>query len=341
MNFSLRRFLAATRTRSQEFLRDHAALSWNLLVPVLMVAGFAAIFSGPGRPIFTVALLGEQAVESFSHPFLQTPHVRFYSEPDQALALRKVARHRVDLVLDLRGPTPRYWSNPESSKAQLAERLLLGSHDLAPQRETVSGEAVRYVDWLLPGILGMNLMFSCLWGVGFVIVRYRKSGHLKRLSATPLTALEFVSAQIVSRMAVVIIATIIMYIGCDLLIDFPMEGNYLDLMLLTVLGSLALTSMGLLIAARVSSEEVSSGLLNFLSAPMMILSGVFFSLDGSPEFVRWIADLLPLTHLLDAARQIMLDGVPLNQLGQPLLILSAQTLLFLGLGAWMFKWTRD
>ena len=341
MSFSARRFLAATRTRSVEFLRDRAALTWNLLVPVLMVAGFAAIFSGPGKPIFTVAITGQPDLQSVEHPFLETPHLRFYAEADPELALAKLARHRIDLVLELGDGGPRYWSNPESSKSALAERLLLGSGGPPPSRELVSGRPVRYVDWLLPGILGMNLMFSCLWGVGFVIVRYRKSGHLKRLQATPLTALEFVSAQITSRLTVVVIATVIMYVGCDLLIDFPMEGSYLDLLLLTILGGLALTSMGLLIAARVASEEVSSGLLNFLSAPMMILSGVFFSLDGSPRFVHWIADLLPLTHLLEAARAIMLDGATLGQLMQPVLILLAMTVICLGLGAWMFKWTRD
>ena len=180
MSFSPRRFLAATRTRSLEFLRDRASLSWNLLVPVLMVLGFAAIFSGPGRPIFTVAVLGEKPISEYQHPFLDTPHLRFYNESDRSTALSKVARHRVDLVIDLESTPPRYWSNPESSKAELAERLLLGSGGPPPIRETVTGRAVRYVDWLLPGILGMNLMFSCLWGVGYVIVRYRKSGHLKR-----------------------------------------------------------------------------------------------------------------------------------------------------------------
>ncbi len=341
MMFSPRRFLAATRTRSLEFLRDRASLSWNLLVPVLMVLGFAAIFSGPGRPIFTIAVTGEQPLASHTHPFLETPNLRFYPEPNRDAALAKLAQHRIDLVLDLDSTPPKYWSNPESSKAKLAERLLLGSGGTTPVRETVTGRAVRYVDWLLPGILGMNLMFSCLWGVGFVIVRYRKSGHLKRLRATPLTALEFVSAQIVSRMAVVVTATVIMYLGCDLLIDFPMEGTYIDLLLLTILGGLALTATGLLIAARIASEELSSGLLNFLTAPMRVLCGVFFSPGGSPDFVQWLSQLLPLTHLLEAARAIMLDGTPLRQLGQPVLILVIWTIACLGIGAWMFKWTRD
>lgn len=337
--FSLRRFRAATVARSTEFLRDRSALSWNLLFPVLMVLGFAAIFSGPGQPQFKVAVLGEVVPQA--HPFLATPHVQFYAETDVDTAVRKVARHRVDLLLDLRATPPRYWVNAESAKGALAERLLLAAGGAAPQKQQVQGKAIRYVDWAMPGILGMNLTFSCLWGVGYVIVRYRKSGHLKRLQATPLSALEFICAQIVSRVALVLLTTTMMYVGCDAFMDFPMEGAYLDLLLVTLLGTLSLTSMGLLVAARVGSEEISGGLLNFISSPMLVLSGVFFSLDGSPRWVQALGEIFPLTHMLSAVRAIMFDGATLADLGYPLSILALITALCLGLGATLFKWTPD
>ena len=339
--FSFQRFRAATIARSLEFLRDRSALAWNLMFPVVMVLGFAAIFSGPGQPMFKVAVISAQELTPQLHPFLATPHTHFYREPDLQIALRKVARHRVDLLLDLDGAQPRYWINPEAPKGVIAEKLLLASGGVVPHKEQVSGKPVRYVDWAMPGILGMNLMFSCLWGVGYVIVRYRKSGHLKRLSATPLSALEFVSAQIVSRLAVVLLTTTIMYAGCNMFMHFPMEGFYLDLILVTVLGSLSLTSMGLLVAARVGSEEISGGLLNVISSPMMVLSGVFFSLDGAPRWVQMLGEFFPLTHMLSAVRAIMLDGASLADLLYPLSVLAGITVVCLTFGSLLFKWTQD
>jgi ABC-type multidrug transport system permease subunit len=343
--FSFQRFRAATIARSLEFLRDRSALAWNLMFPVLMVLGFAAIFSGPGQPVFKVAVIAPVEPSAELHPFLATPHIQFYRENDLDAARRKVARHRIDLLLefssDATGVHPRYWVNPESAKGALAEKLLLAAGGTTPDKQQETGKAIRYVDWAVPGILGVNLMFSCLWGVGYVIVRYRKSGHLKRLNATPLRALEFVSAQIVSRLALVMTTTTLMFVGCNLFMHFPMEGSYLDLFVLTLIGALSLTSMGLLVAARVGSEEISGGLLNLISSPMMILSGAFFSLDGSPRWVQAIADVFPLTHLLSAARSIMLDGVPLLDLGGPLLMLLGTTAACMAFGSLLFKWTSD
>ena len=339
--FSFQRFRAAAVARSLEFLRDRSALAWNLMFPIMMVLGFAAIFSGPGQPLFKVAVLADRDVSAELHPFLATPHTHFYREPRLEPAIRKVARHRVDLLLDFTTTPPRYWMNPESQKGVILEKLLLASGGTTPEKQSAEGKAIRYVDWAMPGILGVNLMFSCLWGVGYVIVRYRKSGHLKRLNATPLTALEFVSAQIVSRLALVMVTSTLMFTGCNLFVHFPMEGSYLDLFLITLIGSLSLTAMGLLVAARVGSEEISGGLLNLLSSPMMILSGAFFSLDGSPRWVQLIAEIFPLTHMLNAARSIMLDGTPLLDLGYPLFMLLGMTAAFMTFGSLLFKWTQD
>jgi ABC-2 type transport system permease protein len=340
--FSLTRLLAATWARSLEFLRDRSALGWNLAFPILMVGGFAVIFSGPPQPLFKVAVIAPPAValDAQLHPFLATPHIRFYRETAPAAVELKVARHRVDLGLDLSQTPTRYWVNPESQKGVLAERLLSTSGPM-PQVQAVSGAPIRYVDWVVPGVLGMNLMFSCLWGIGYVIVRYRKSGYLKRLNATPLTALEFICAQLLSRLALVLLVVVIMYAGCNAFLHFRMEGSYLDLFIVTVIGGVAMTAMGLVIASRVTSEELAGGLLNVFSWPMMVLSGVFFSLDGAPDIVRLAADAFPLTHLLAAARAVMLDGAGLTDLAYPLLMLGGMAALFLSWGALSFRWTQD
>ena len=184
----------------------------------------------------------------------------------------------------------------------------------------------------------MNVMFSALFGVGFVIVRYRKNGVLKRLKATPVTAFEFLSAQIVSRLWLILLFTIAVYVGTDLFVGFRMYGSYVDLLLVLVVGALSLISLGLIIAARMTSEETANGLLNLLSWPMMLLSGVWFSLEGSPELVQHAALLLPLTHMIEAARAIMIDGKGLPEIYHHLLAMLGMTALFTALGARTFRW---
>jgi ABC transporter DrrB family efflux protein len=220
------------------------------------------------------------------------------------------------------------------------EKLLLAAVPAA-SRQPVNGPALRYVDWLFPGILGMNMMFSCLFGVGYVVLRYRKSGFLKRLYATPLNAFEFLSAQVLSRLGLILFVTVVLYAGIGAIIGFHNAGNTLLLLLLAVVGALSMIALGLTIAARFASEELVGGLLNLLTWPMMLLSGIWFSLEGSPRWVQWIAHLFPLTHAIDAARGVMIDGAGVGQIAPHLLYLAVTALVFLTFGAWSFRWRID
>lgn len=338
-----RRLVAMTWARSLEFLRDRSALGWNIAFPVLMVAGFAMIFSGPGQPLFKVAVLApaEAALDASLHPFLGTAHVQFYREGAVEPAVGKVRRHQVDLLLDLRAAPGRYWVNAESPKGQTAERLLLAAGGGALDRQVVPGAPIRYVDWVVPGLLGMNMMFACLFGIGYVIVRYRKSGYLKRLNATPLTAFEFLGAQLLSRLVLTVAITVFCFAGTTLFLHFRVDGSYLDLFVVTVLGAFSMIAMGLIVSARVTSEELAGGILNLLSWPMMVLSGVFFSLDGAPRAIQLAAQAFPLTHILEAARAIMLEGATLADVGGHVAALAGMSVLFLAAGAALFRWTQD
>jgi ABC-2 type transport system permease protein len=337
----MRRMLAVLHARNLEFLRDRATLAWNLLLPVALVIGLAIIFGGPERPLFKVGVLhSAERIDPAAHPFLRTHYVGFFTARNETDAVRKVSRHQMDLLLDLRA-APRYWVNADSPKGYIVEKLLLESDPAGLRREAVSGDAVRYVDWLLPGILGMNIMFSCLFGVGWVVVRYRKNGFLKRLRATPLRAIEFISAQVLSRLILTLLVTVFVFVGLRLVLDFPMEGSALLLLLVATLGSIAMISIGLFIAARFTSEELASGILNVLTWPMMLLSGVWFSLEGSAEWVQWIAKIFPLTQMLDAARAIMLDGAGIAQIYPQLAFLVGTSVIFLTLGAVFFRWRAD
>ncbi len=330
---SSRRFLAAFNARNLEFLRDRTALGWNFIMPVLIVIGFAFAFATGERDLFKVAVHGDTGKNPEYSAFLSLQHIQFIPVTELEAEITKVDRHQIDLLLDI--DQRRFWVNSTSANGYILEQLLQG---YKLQKQSLSGREIRYVDWVIPGVLGMNITFSALFGVGYVIVRYRKNGVLKRLRASPLTAFEFLSAQIASRMLMILSVTIFVYTGTHLLVGFQMFGSYWLLLLILFLGALSLISVGLLIAARLSSEEAANGVLNLISWPMMLLSGVWFSLEGSHPLVQQLALLLPLTHMVSAARAVMIEGAGLLDVTPQLLVLAGFSLVFIFLGARTFRW---
>ncbi|MBI3774228.1 MAG: ABC transporter permease [Gammaproteobacteria bacterium] len=333
----MKRFFAVLHARNLEFLRDRSALAWNIILPFFIVLGFAFAFSGGPRDLFKVGVYRGNPSEQSDIAFLKTKYVQFIPVDNLQTAQRKVEHHQLDMLLDV-GPPTRYWINTDSPNGYVLEQMLRGSGAETFERNALTGREVRYVDWLAPGIFAMNMMFSCLFGIGYVIVRYRKNGVLKRLKATPLGAFEFLTAQVVSRMSLIALVTTIVYVGCDLLIDFTMHGSYIMLAFTFTLGAVCLISLGLLTAARFASEEFAGGVLNVLTWPMMLLSGVWFSLEGTHPWVQKIAQIFPLTHVVNAARAIMLDGAGFVEVLPQLLVLGVMSAVFLGLAAALFRW---
>ena len=337
----LKRIYAIFRARNLEFVRDRSSMSWNIILPVVLMFGLSFIFSGADRSEYTVGVLqsGEE-LDLDQHPFLDTRYISFVVINNEEVGFRRISRHRLDLLVQFDEPS-RYWINPDSRKGYFAELALLQSENTTSsgiQKAQIVGEPVRYVDWVLPGILGMNMMFSCLFGVGYVVVRYRKNGFLKRLRATPLRAIEFVIAQVASRLLLIMLITSIVYVGTKYFLDTRMDGSYVALFMVALVGAIALLSMGLLVAARVTSEELAGGLLNLFTWPMMLLSGVWFSLEDADPWVSQVANIFPLTHVLKSARAVMLDGATLLDVAPALISLTLLSMLFLGLGAAMFRW---
>jgi ABC-2 type transport system permease protein len=343
---------AMFRARNHEFFRDRAAFGWNFLFPFLLVAGFGLIFGSRGHQDFKVGLFPSPAGEILSVSdmaiptfFKTAPQIEFAGFATRKDGLFSLRHHKIDFLLQTGGPPHRYWINDSSPKGILVESLFKAGlippeMSVAAIKGAVQGREVRYIDWLFPGILTMNMMFSALWGVGFVVVRYRKNGVLKRLKATPVTALEYMTAQMLSRIFLLMFTTVIVWVGSDLIFSFHVEGSYLDLFLVFFLGSMSLTALGLVVASRGTSEEFTSGLLNFIGWPMMFLSGVWFSLEGAPRWIRLAAEALPLTHMLRAVRRIMNEGAGMAEVGPEMAVLGGMTLGFLLVGAALFSWNR-
>jgi ABC-2 type transport system permease protein len=341
----MKRFWAIFVARNLEFFRDRSTLIWNIMMPVILVFGFAFAFPGDGGATYKIGTYGPApaAGSASDVAFLHYKYLRFLPYDGLEVPLDRLAHHQLDMVLDF--SKGEYYVNDSSSNGYVLERMLGSSTAVsAPTvaasfaKKTVSGAPIRYVDWFMPGLIGINILFGSLSGVGFVIVRYRRNGVLKRFKATPTRPIEFVSAQVLSRFFIIAVMSGIVFMGTNLFLHFRMAGSWPLLILVNVLAILCMIALGLVFSSRIKSEEVAGGLMNLITWPMMIFSGVFFSLEGTPAAMRAASRIFPITYYIEASRAIMLDGAGLAAVGLDLVVLAAMTLVFLAAAAALFKW---
>ena len=334
---SLKTFIKTVRAiliaRLREFYRDKAALYWHLILPCFIITSFYFIFDSNQTPTYKVGVVGAENIHHSSESgdlfrnikkplfskkpqseeFFQLKYVQFIPQEKQEAALDKIRSHTLDMLVQPGNPL-QYWINDSNKKAYFLEKILKGSYHKPIQKNPSLDRAVSYVDWVFPGILALNILFSCLWGVGWLIVKYRDDGYLKRLNATPLKVYHFILGQMLARLIIIFFGTSVILIVGSWLIDFDQQGSYLDLFICYFFGGLSLISIGLLVAARTTSKEFADGALNLFSWPMIIFSGMWFSLEGAPSWLLAIAYSLPLTHLVESTRKIMLEGAVLSEL---------------------------
>ncbi|MDA8425539.1 MAG: ABC transporter permease [Treponema sp.] len=342
----MKKFWAVFVARNLEFFRDRSTLIFNLAFPIILILGFAYAFPGGGGTTFKIGLVGDRpaagSVEDVA--FLHYKHLQFLPYAGLATPLDRLAHDQIDMVIDF--SKREYYVNEASSNGYVLEKMFAAgdSSAAAPasggifSRNTVSGTPIRYVDWLVPGVLGINILFGSLSGVGFVIVRYRRNGVLKRFKATPLSAFQFVSAQVLSRFFIVAFLSTVIFAGTDSVLHFRMAGSWALLALVNALAILCMISLGLVFSSRIKSEEAAGGIMNLITWPMMILSGVFFSLEGTPQAMQIASRAFPITYYIEASRAVMLDGAGLARIAGDLGVLAAMTLVFLAAAAALFKW---
>ncbi|MBV1884899.1 MAG: ABC transporter permease [Gammaproteobacteria bacterium] len=345
----MKHFLAIFVARNKEFYRDKASLSWAIIFPVLIITLFAFSFA-EDKPQYKIGVhvSDMEAMDALKQQ-LDVKFVQWIRQDSLPKAINKIKHHQLDLLISFtqisstQNQSLRYWINASSPGGYFLEQALLEQQRASPltlHKELVNGRAVRYLDWVIPGILAMNMMFGCLFGVGYVIVNYRQNGVLKRLKATPLNAFEFLTAQIFSRLIISLTTTSAIFIGANYFFDTLMLGSYFHLLIVAALGAISLISIGLISACRTSSTELSNGILNIISLPMMFLSGVWFSLEGAHPHLQLLAQWLPLTHVVEAARAIMLDGASLRDIAPHLWALLGISAASLTLTPWIFRWDK-
>jgi ABC-type multidrug transport system permease subunit len=234
-------------------------------------------------------------------------------------------------------------TNPDARTARMvADRAV---QTAAGRREAVRAEnqlvhetGARYIDFVVPGLLGMNLMGSAMWGLGFAIVEARQKKLLKRLVASPMPRWQYLASFLLSRLAMLVIEVAAFLGFARLVFGVPFRGSLVELGFLCLLTSLAFSALGLLVASRAKTMEAVSGLMNLVMLPMWILSGVFFSASRFPAVIQPVVRALPLTAAIDAMRGNMLQGMNLGQMAAPVGILLAWFVVPFAVSLRIFRW---
>jgi ABC-2 type transport system permease protein len=342
MNKAEHPLVELTRTRILEFAREPEALFWVFIFPILLAAGLGLAFRNRPAEVLKIAVVSQQLAASVQHEKLLDVQQLSKSAAEDALRTGKVA-----LVVEpgANGEVVYGYddTNPEGRTARmLADRaiqLSAGRSDpVASAEQHMREPGSRYIDFLIPGLLGMNLMGSAIWGLGFSIVDARRKKLMKRLIATPMPKHYYLLSFILSRLLLLVIEVALLLGFSGLVFHVPVRGSFLVLGLLCILGSLSFSAMGLLIASRARTIEAVSGIMNLVMMPMWIVSGVFFSAQRFPDMLQPVIKALPLTAVIDALRANMLQGASFAQLSPEIGTLSAWLIVCFGIALKLFRW---
>lgn len=334
--------------RVREFYREPEAIFWVYGFPILMVVALGVAFRN--QPVEQISVdvervpgRGEQAVEALSHD----QHFKV-SLVDEAEWRRRLRTGRTDVAIV---PTSagnvrfQFWYDPSRPESVLARNTVndalqraAGRRDpAAVEDHRVAEPGGRYVDFLIPGLLGMSLMGGGLWGVGFVTVDMRIRKLLKRFLATPMKKRDFLAGIMLSRLIFLVPEVVVLLVFARFAFGVVIQGSILAMAFLILLGAVTFAGIGLLVASRAKTIEAVSGLMNLVMLPMWVLSGIFFSSERFPDFLQPLVKVLPLTPLIDALRAVSLEGATLTEQLAQIGILAAW-----GLGSFLvaLRWFR-
>lgn len=333
-----------TLVRLREFLREPEALFWSFAFPVLMAVALGVAFRTQDPPPIPVGVLAGEGAGALVERLAADPGLA-PREIDAAGAERALRNGAVHLVV-VPGDPPSYRfdpTRPEPRLARLAADAALqraaGRADAFAARELTEVPAgSRYIDWVVPGLIGLNIMSTGLWSIGFAIVNARTRKLLKRLVATPMRRSHFLLSHVLARLVFLALEVGVLVAFGTLVLGTTLNGGLVALGVVCLAGALSFGGLGLLVASRAKTIEAVSGWLNVVMLPMWLLSGVFFSSENFPAAVQPVIRALPLTALNDALRANMIDGLGLAPLWPQLAVLAAWGLVPFVLAMRIFRW---
>lgn len=330
-----------TMTRFRLFLREPEAVFWIFVFPILLAVGLGIAFRNRPADVLQVGATTAQLTQALSADKGLTA-----STLDEAAGTHALATGNI-LLLAIQtssGVSYKYDdTNPDARTARLlADRAIqtaAGRHEaVAASNQLIHETGARYIDFVVPGLLGMNVMSSAIWGMGFAIVEARQKKMLKRLVASPMPRWQYLGSYILSRLAMLVIEVGVFLGFARVAFGVPFRGSLAELGALCLLTSLAFSALGLLVASRAKTMEAASGLMNLVMLPMWILSGVFFSASRFPAVIQPFVKALPLTAAIDSFRGNMLQGMSLGQMIGPVAILLAWLIVAFSVSLRIFRW---
>ncbi len=328
--------------RFLEFLREPEALFWVFVFPILLAAGLGIAFRNRPAEVLRIAAATPEIAQSLRQEKLLDVQQLDVKTAQEELRSGKVA---LLAVLGTSGTVEYRYddTNPEGRAARLladqAVQRAAGRADPVATTDRLTSEAgSRYIDFLIPGLLGMNLMGSAMWSIGFAIVDARRKKLLKRLVASPMPRPYYLLSFLLSRILLLVLEVGVLVGFGALFFHVPVRGSLADLVILCILGSLSFAAVGLLLVSRTKTIEAASGLMNVVMMPMWIASGVFFSSQKFPDLMQPVIKVLPLTAVIDALRANMLQGANLAQLAPQVGIISFWLVICFALALKLFRW---
>ena len=329
-------------TSFREFIRTPEAVFWTYGFPVIMAMVLGLAFSRDVKPPLPVVVVQAQAL---ADALKKNERLSVTELPrEQAQQGFKRGKFVVMLEGSVADPKMSYDSlRPDAELARLlVERTLLDrgrDGQEVIEVSTVKIPGSRYIDFLIPGLIGLNLLGAGMWGVGFNVVRMRDRKMLRRLMVTPMRRVEFLFAFTLSRLVLVIPDAVLIILFGVLAFDVPVLGSLWIILLLTLLGGFCFMALGLLVAARTKTVEGVSGIMNLVMVPMWLLGGSFFSSERFPDAMQWLIQALPITHINDALRAVMLEGSGLTEVWGQLLFLLLFAVACLLSAVKLFRWS--
>jgi ABC-2 type transport system permease protein len=333
--------------RFKEYTREPEALFWSFGFPILLAIGLGIAFrSKPADVVHVAVVAGGPRAPTLAAALKRDSTLAVdVLSPDSAATALRTGRVALVVAPDSAGRVQYQYDDtrPDARAARLmvndAVQRGAGRGDVLPIADRhIRERGSRYIDFVVPGLLGMTIMGGGIWGLGYSIVDQRRKNLLKRLVATPMSRAQYLASYVISRLVMLTLEAGVLLGASAALFDVPMRGSLVTVVAIIVVSALAFGGLGLLIASRSKTIEGVSGLMNLSMLPMWVLSGVFFSSENFPHAVQPFIKALPLTATNDALRATLLRGAGLPALGSQLAILAAWMLVCFGIALKIFRW---
>lgn len=354
----------------REFYREPGIIFWSIIFPIVMAWGLGIAFTSKGELIKHIAVVehpdsGNESWRDFINTAnksewknkpgvkvcekihddqkLGTIKYRFiFTSWEDAIVLLK--RGTVALIMEENNALMKYHFDPASDEArmiyfQLSALINKTSLNIDPNEVIPLTQAgTRYIDFLVPGLIAMGLMSSIMWGISYSLIEQRTRKLLRRMIATPMKKSSFLISHFAGRTVLCVVEALLLYVFAYYYFDIPIQGNILALMALFLSGIVAFTGIAIFVASRTSRTEIGNGLINAVTMPMMVVSGVFFSYHNFPDLVIPIIQALPLTMLADGIRSIFIEGAGFREVFHSIFILSGTGVIFFSIGLKIYRW---